>query len=294
MRQALILFYLSILIASCTSSTGESEKKQISVSILPQKYFLEKLVGDEYDINVIIPESNSPAVYEPSPRQISDLSKSIIYFSIGELGFEKAWMEKLQSANPDMKLVNTSKGVSLIMGDEDDHHGHHGVDPHIWMSRGACFQMAINMKTALAAENPDNATIYEKNLSDLQQEISKVDYQIRDMLADLPSRQFLIYHPSLSYYARDYKLEQIAIELHGKEPSLEYIQETIGKASGSGLKNVFVQQQFNTESAETIAQELGGKVILFNPLSLQWDQEIISLTKKILENANLKDEQEAN
>jgi len=294
MRTAFVIILLAITISACNSGSGLSEKPQISVSILPQKYFLEKLAGDEYDVNVIIPESNSPAVYEPTPRQIKDLSKSIIYFSIGELGFEKAWMEKLQSANPDMKVVNTSNGVTLITGDEHDHHGHQGVDPHFWMSPGACFQMAINMKTALAAENPDNATIYEKNLSDLQQEISKVDYQIRDMLADMPARQFLIYHPSLSYYARDYKLEQIAIELHGKEPSLEYIQETIGKATGSGLKNVFVQQQFNAESAETIALEMGGKVILFNPLSLQWDQEIMSLTKKILENANLEDEQEAN
>ena len=294
MRQAIAIILLAFTLSACNSGSGISEKPQISVSILPQKYFLEKLAGDEYDINVIIPESNSPAVYEPSPRQIKDLSKSSIYFSIGELGFEKAWLEKLQSANPDMKLVNTSNGVPLIMGDEHDHDGHHGADPHMWMSPGACFQMAINMKTALASENPDNATIYEKNLSDLQKEISRLDYQIRDMLADIPSRQFLIYHPSLSYYARDYGLEQIAIELHGKEPSLEYIQRTIGKATGSGLKNVFVQQQFNTESAEAIARELGGKVILFNPLSMEWDQEIISLTKKILENANLKDEQEAN
>jgi len=283
MRQTIAIILLIIVLSGCNSLTGDSEKEQITVSIWPQKYFLEKLVGDDFQINVMIPESNSPAVYEPTPQQIKSLSNSVFYFANGELGFEKAWMQKLKSGNPDMIVVNTSKGISLI---HESDHGHQGADPHYWLSPGACFQMVINMKEELAKAYPEKSTVYEKKLSEIQKEIAEIDFLIRDMLAGLQKRQFLIYHPSLSYYARDYNLEQLAIEIHGKEPSLVYIQETIKRASKKGLKNVFVQQQFNTESAETIAKELGGQVILFNPLSYNWDQEIISLTRKMIENAS--------
>lgn len=290
MRRFIPLLLILGIAASCISPADQTEKKNITVSIWPQKYFLEMLAGDEYKINVMVPESSSPAVYEPTPQQVKDLSESMAYFAIGALGFEKAWMGKFKSANPDMHIINTSRGVSLI---GDHNHGDHGVDPHYWMSPGACFQMAINMKEELVALNPDKATTYEKNLSQIKEHVSEIDFQIRDMLADMKPRQFLIYHPSLSYFARDYNLEQLPIELHGKEPSLQYMQEIIKKASLAGLKNVMVQKQFNTASAEAIADELGGRVILFNPLAYQWDQEIVSLAGKLAKYNEANHEQEA-
>ena len=274
-----------VFMAGCTG-IGPEEKNQLTVSILPQKYFLDKLVGEDFQVNVMVPESQSPAIYEPTPRQMQELGSSVIYFAIGSLEFERAWMDKIQSANKDMVIVNTSNGVSLIR----DQHGH-GVDPHYWMSPGACFQMAINMKEELVKRYPEKATLYEKRLSDIQQEIAGVDFQMRDILADLEQRKFLIYHPSLAYFARDYNLEQLPIELHGKEPSMKYIQEIIRRAKKAALKNVLVQQQSNTESAETIAGELGGEIILFNPLTYDWDQELITLAKKIQRFSYIENEQ---
>lgn len=292
MRPAIILFCISILIASCTSNSDNSEKKHLTASIWPQKYFLEKIAGDEYEINVMIPASNSPAVYEPSPQQINSLNRSVFYFAIGELGFEKAWLEKLQANNPKMLVVNTSEGIKLIHDHVHEGEHQHGTDPHYWMSPGACFQMAINMKTALVKVHPENAELYEKNLSDLEKELSAIDFQIRDMLAEIENRNFLIYHPSLSYYARDYNLKQIPVEMEGKEPSLMSIKETIQMANELGLKDVFIQRQFNAESATTIARELDGKVILFDPLSYNWDEEILSLTKMMLETLTTHHEEE--
>jgi zinc transport system substrate-binding protein len=290
MRRFIPLLLLLVIANSCLSPTGKSGKNIITVSIWPQKYFLEMLAGSEYEINVMVPEGSSPAVYEPTPQQVKDLSQSAAYIAIGALGFEKAWMEKFKSANPDMHIINASRGVSLI---NEPTHGNHGVDPHYWMSPGACFQMAINMKEELVALNPEKATAYEKNLSEIKEHVSRIDFQVREMLSDLKQRHFLIYHPSLSYFARDHNLEQLSIEEHGKEPSLQHMQETIEKASELGLKNVMVQEQFNTESAKTIAGELGGRVILFNPLAYQWDREMISLADKILHYNEVNHEQEA-
>ena len=131
-----------LLLTACNSSTEQNGKKIISVSIIPQKYFVEMIAGDEFEINVLIPPGSSPASYDPSPKQLKDLNKSKVYLKVGHLGFEKAWMTSIKKNHEDLKIADLSAGCDLVQGveTEEEHaahghdHSHAGIDPHIWMS----------------------------------------------------------------------------------------------------------------------------------------------------------------
>lgn len=282
-RKYLFPLFLITLFWGCRS--GTKEEKILSVTIEPQQYFLENIVGDSYKINTIVPAGVSPETYEPTPTMMMKLRESAIYFKVGFLGFENAWADNLAKNNPDVKIVNCSEGIELIYG---EHHHATGKsegedehvllpDPHVWSSPKTARIFAENMYRGLITYDPQYEEIYRGNFSKLIMRIDRTDSIITRLLADIPSRSFIIYHPALSYLARDYGLKQYSIEFEGKNPSPAQMKALIDIARKEGINVVFVQQGFETKNATVIANEIGGKVYVINPLAYEWDKELIRI-----------------
>lgn len=282
-RKYLFPLFLITLFWGCRS--GTKEEKILSVTIEPQQYFLENIVGDSYKINTIVPAGVSPETYEPTPTMMMKLRESAIYFKVGFLGFENAWADNLAKNNPDVKIVNCSEGIELIYG---EHHHATGKsegedehvllpDPHVWSSPKTARIFAENMYRGLITYDPQYEEIYWGNFSKLIMRIDRTDSIITRLLADIPSRSFIIYHPALSYLARDYGLKQYSIEFEGKNPSPAQMKALIDIARKEGINVVFVQQGFETKNATVIANEIGGKVYVINPLAYEWDKELIRI-----------------
>lgn len=282
-RKYLFPLFLITLFWGCRS--GTKEEKILSVTIEPQQYFLENIVGDSYKINTIVPAGVSPETYEPTPTMMMKLRESAIYFKVGFLGFENAWADNLAKNNPDVKIVNCSEGIELIYG---EHHHATGKsegedehvllpDPHVWSSPKTARIFAENMYRGLITYDPQYEEIYRGNFSKLIMRIDRTDSIITRLLADIPSRSFIIYHPALSYLARDYGLKQYSIEFEGKNPSPSQMKALIDRARKEGINVVFVQQGFETKNATVIANEIGGKVYVINPLAYEWDKELIRI-----------------
>lgn len=294
MRKYIFLLFVATMFFACTSGTKNTEKT-LTVTIAPQHYFLKKLVGDTYKINTLVPPSTSPETYEPSPATMIELGKSNAYFKVGFLGFENAWSEKLAQNNPNVRIVDCSEGIELV---EDEHgHGHShgdghdhahgdGADPHIWSSPKNALKMAENMLAALLEIDSENADIYRENFKSLSEEIAKTDEIIKKKLENIPSRSFIIYHPALGYFAQDYGLTQYSIEFEGKSPSPAQLKETVDLARKDNIKIVFIQQGFDTKNAEVVANEIGAKVCMINPLAEDWDKELIRLADILATNTN--------
>ena len=292
MRKYIFLLFVATMLFACTSGSKNAEKT-LTVTIAPQHYFLKKLAGDVYKINTLVPPSTSPETYEPSPATMIELGKSTAYFKVGFLGFENAWSEKLAQNNPNVKIVDCSEGIELM---EDEHgHGHshgdghdhahtHNSDPHIWTSPKNALNMAENMLAALLEIDPENENIYRENFKSLSEEILKTDEIIKKKLENIPSRSFIIYHPALGYFARDYGLTQYSIEFEGKSPSPAQLKETIDLARKDNIKSVFILQGFDSKNAEVVAHEIGAKVITINPLSEEWADELIRLADILAKN----------
>ncbi len=290
MKKIGIILLMAALFTGCVNNNRENSKPRIAVSILPQEYFVTKIAGDIFDINVLIPPGASPATYEPTPSQLVSLSKTDLYLKLGHTGFEMAWMEKLTSANKEMKVVDLSEEIDLIIEDvAHDHahdHGHHhgGVDPHIWLSPKNVKFIAKNIHEALLTDYPEHREIFDSNLGVFLQELDSLDHYISETLSNLRSHGFFTYHPSLSYYARDYNLEQHPMELEGKEPSSAHMKKLIDTGIEKDIKIIFLQMQFDQKNAEVLAKESGAEIVQINPLDIEWYEQMVFITQKLKAN----------
>jgi zinc transport system substrate-binding protein len=215
MKRILLILAVALVVTSCAPGTGEGEKQVITVSILPQKTFVEKIAGDDFDVQVLVPQGASPESYTLLPSQLKKISGSIVWFRLGYIGFELSWREKVEQLNRNMEVVDLSEGLDLIVGEEVQHGDHvhlDGVDPHVWLSPRLVKQMAGRMTEVLARLNPEKSSEYQTNYQKFVKEIDLLDVQLRNSLKDYQGRAFITFHPSLSYYARDYGLVQYPLE----------------------------------------------------------------------------------
>jgi zinc transport system substrate-binding protein len=286
--QRFSLFIIILIFAanwSCQSNrTSENITKVVTVTILPQQYVLSKIAGDKFSINVLIPEDANHETYEPTARQMVETGRSMAYFKVGHLDVEKSWLGKIGDSNPGMKIYDTSEGLDLIYG-ETHMHGDHvhegGIDPHTWLSVSGIKVQADNILKGLTENDPENAAFYKNNHALFVASLDSLDREIRSILDSSGTDRFMIYHPSLGYFARDYNLTQIAIEQEGKEPSPAYMKELIDLARQKKINTIFISSQFNKQSAVTIAGQLNAKVEEFNPSSPDWGNNMVSIARKI-------------
>jgi zinc transport system substrate-binding protein len=269
---------------------------RVFVSILPQKYFVEKIAGGLADVSVLVMPGASPHTYEPTPQQMTALAGAKAYFSIG-VNFEEVWLPRLNSANPNMRIVATDRGIEKIpMAAHDDHdehdqHDQHGghdhehgtLDPHVWLSPDGARVLARNTCTGLIKMDPANEAAYRANADALLLEIDRVDAEIRTRLGPLPKnrRSFMVFHPSWGYFARQYGLTQIPIEIQGKEPNPRGLSQIITQGRDLGIKVIFVQPQFSEKSAAVIATEIGATTAELDPLAEDWAATMLHAAQAI-------------
>ena len=276
-----------------SASETTSEPLDITVSILPQEYFVEKIGGDRVEVNIMVEPGASPATYEPKPQQMKALSEAEAYVSIG-VPFEKAWMEKIKGANPQMLVIDSAQGIERMEMVAHHHHGEaehdhehdHGaetLDPHIWLSPQLVKLQAENIYQGLVKIDPENEAEYQANLAQFLTEIDQLDRQIKQNLTGIENRQFIVFHPAWGYFARDYDLEQVSIEVGGQEPSAAELGEIVKEAQEENIKVIFAQPEFSTKSAETIAQEIDGKVLLITPLAPDWSNNLLQVSQTFVE-----------
>lgn len=268
MRKITYLFIYIVafaLLCGCGGNKNQSTQNTIYVSIAPLKPIIEGIVGDDYTVEVLVPAGASPETFEPTPKQFIALNKSKLVFGTGLLDFEKSLLEKVHDQS---KVINLSNGIQTIAGScshtHHGHHCHHGVDPHIWCSPKALKIMAQNAYEAIKT-NLSNKK-YNKNYSAINEKITALDNDVQTMCSSASLPYFIIYHPALTYLARDYNLEQVAIEDQGKEPSAKRIAEIIDRGRRNGIKRVFYQSEFPRSCVAVIAEDIGAEAMEINPL----------------------------
>lgn len=266
----------ALLWVSC--SGGGERQRIVSVTVLPLQYFAGQIAGDKFEINCVVPAGNNPEAYDPSPSQLAAVDRSEAYFRTGGLGFEVAWLDKLCRNNPGMKLYDMSAGIDLLR-DTHDHDApgephEEGFDPHIWSSPRQARAIARNMYDAFVELDPDNRDYYRQNYGTLLAEIDRVDSLLTAVLEPVRGQTFVIYHPSLSYLARDYGLRQLSVEHNGKTPSAYYMKQLVDTARACGVDVIFIQKEFDVKQVQMLAGELDCRVVPVNPLNYDWSDEL--------------------
>lgn len=271
----LIVVAIITTLISCNNKTDSS--KTITVSILPEKYLVKSICGEEYKINVLIPPGASPATFDLTSKHAKALLKSKLYFPIGTLPYEQNHIKNLLKDNKTVKTVELSKGLDLI---EHEHfHGDckHNTDPHIWTSPNNIQIMAKTIYETLCETYPSDKDLFRENYENLISIFKNLDIEIANKLDKKINRSFIIFHPSLTYFARDYNLEQIEIEKNGKEASPVHIKDILNQSKESQVNIIFIQKEFNSKEAQYIANSIGAEIFVINPLN----EDIYGELKKI-------------
>ena len=282
MKQFLYLILLCSILSGCKGKSDkrafDPSKPTVSVTIEPFRYFVEQIAGNDVNVNVMVPAGSNPETYEPTAQQMVQLSQSILYFKVGKIGFETTWMKKLQQNAKKMKVIDTSAGIDLQKTRGGD------IDPHTWMSIRNAGVITANIAGALMEAFPDKAKTYKENywkyrthLNELEAKMDKYDFSVKY------GRQtsFVIYHPILTYFAKERYLEQIPLEEEGREPSISQLKEIINIAKSEDINLLFVQKEFANRNVQTFIKETGVKPIEINPLSYDWEEQMLYIMKCI-------------
>jgi len=262
---------------------------QVTVSLLPQAYFVERIGGDLVWVNVMVGPGEEAHTYEPKPEQMKALSESTLFFSIG-IEYEQSWLPRFADINPELLLIDSAEGIERIeesephSHDEGDDHGEEtedhdndddhdqelGLDPHVWLSPSNGKIIAENVYSALISVSPENTAFFTSNYEELIADIDALQSRITAALSGLTQRNFMVYHPAWGYFANEFGLTQIAVQTGGTDPSASELAEIIDLALTENISVIFVQPTFNAANARTIAQEVNGEVVLVDPLARDW------------------------
>lgn len=270
---------LTVVLLTACSSKRSADENTFYVSILPLRSLVGEIVGEDFDIRVLVPPGASPETFEPTSRQFSDLNRADLIFSVGLIDFENTLLNKVKDP---ASVIDLSRGIDLIAGScsHEGHHHAHGVDPHVWTSPRALQQMAANAYRAIHATYPDSAK-YTANFMRLRERLEELDARTAEKIARSGVASFIVYHPALTYYARDYGLSQIAVETDGKEPSARQLAQLIRMARENGIDKIFYQAQFPASTVEILARDINARSIEIDPLREDVIANIDSLTDLI-------------
>lgn len=272
MRFFAILLPAFFLLLSCAGGAS-NDKSLLAVTMEPYRFIVEAVAGDDWQVVSVVPRGSSPETFDPSPARMMLLDRCKGYFAVGGLGFEQAWNAKIARMFPSLPLFDTSVGIERI----DD-------DPHLWTSPDNMILIARNICSALCGIDTARADAYKARLQVAEAVLCGVDSTIHARVIAGVDSAFLVFHPSLTYFARRYGLRQIALEEHGKEPSAAHMKEIIDEARRQGVRKVFVQAEFDKKHAESVARELDAEIITIDPLNYDWCGEMLRVADKLKNN----------
>ncbi|MFZ5765818.1 MAG: metal ABC transporter solute-binding protein, Zn/Mn family [Thermodesulfobacteriota bacterium] len=257
--------------ATATGSQNDG-RVPVVVSIPPQLFFVERIGGERVRADVMVRPGQSPHTYAPTPKQMAGLARAKIYFRIG-VAFENGFLPKLQSAVPDIRIVDTTSGITLAkMTAHDEHgddHGHQAeeLDIHTWLDPMLVKQQAAIIRDSLSELDPADRSLFAANYRRFAEELDALHLRLSQSLAPYRGKSFFVFHPAFGYFARAYGLHQVAVESGGKQPGPRHLARLIDRARAEGVQVLFVQPQFSVKSAETIARAIDGVVIPLDPLA---------------------------
>ncbi|MEE8590953.1 MAG: zinc ABC transporter substrate-binding protein [Spirochaetia bacterium] len=266
--------------------SSEQGEPIVFVSIGPQRYLVQSIAGSRIRVEVLVQSGQDPHTFEPTPKQMAQLSRGRLYFRIG-VAFERSLIPRIRSSNPQLKIIDTQAGIELREIEEGNHegedHDEHGLDPHTWLSPLLAKRQAQIIRDALIEADPGGREEYEAGYRNLAAELDSLHEEIAAVLAPYRGEEIFVYHPAYGYFTDEYGLRQVAVETGGSEPSAQQLARLIERARERQVRIIFVQPQFSRTGAEAVAEAIGGVVVPLDPLAEDYVENLREMARKIAE-----------
>jgi zinc transport system substrate-binding protein len=280
-RVPVLAVLLAAGLVSLSPTTSASRPLNVTVSILPQVWFVEEIGGELVEVSVLVGPGHSPATYEPTPKQMAGLEQADLFLAAG-VPFEHGLVPRIR-ALPEAPVVAGPEA------EPHDHGHHHDTDPHTWLDPVQAQAMADTISSRLQDLSPENAAHFEARCQELRQRLAALGAQVREILAPYRGRSFIVFHPAFGHFAAAFDLVQIPVEAGGHEPGPRHLAEVIDRAKASGARSVIVQPQFSRKSAETVADAIGAEIIVLDPLAADYENNLIHLARTLAERFDAED-----
>lgn len=284
---------VQVIISGCSSNAsvlqaGTSGEKPLTIctSFYPVYIMvlnITKNVPGVKLVNIAPPQTGCLHNYQLTPADMKILENSQI-FVVNGAGME-TFLDKVIKNLPNLKIVEASKGISLLKNQEDndegkgyDHtaqnHEHqwpnheHEVNPHVWVSISGVTEQVKNIGEQLARLDPEHAELYLKNTNNYIAELEALKSRMREELKGVKNRDIVTFHDAFYYFAREFNLNICAVIQgggDGSQPSARELAKTIEVIKKYGVKAIFAEPQYPASAAETIARETGAGVYILDP-----------------------------
>lgn len=291
-QRIILLLGIAFLVVQPPSAPAGGQKSSEQgepiafVSIGPQRYLVQSIAGSRIRVEVLVQSGQDPHTFEPTPKQMAQLSRGRLYFRIG-VAFERSLIPRIRSSNPQLKIIDTQAGIELREIEEGNHegedHDEHGLDPHTWLSPLLAKRQAQIIRDALIEADPGGREEYEAGYRNLAAELDSLHEEIAAVLAPYRGEEIFVYHPAYGYFTDEYGLRQVAVETGGSEPSAQQLARLIERARERQVRIVFVQPQFSRTGAEAVAEAIGGVVVPLDPLAEDYVENLREMARKIAE-----------
>jgi zinc transport system substrate-binding protein len=270
---SVLIAVLAIVAISHAPKAKTTGKIGVVVTILPQAEFVERVGGDKVTVSIMVPPGQEPHTYAPTLNQLAAVKQAKLYAEVGSgIDFELSYMGSIAEANRNMLVVDCSKGIELIEN-----------DPHIWLSPRNAEIMVQNICDGLIQVDPQDREYYIHNENEYLAKLDKLDTDIIGNLTGITNRWFIVFHPAWGYFAADYDLTQVAIEIEGKTPSPKDVADVVQEAKEHDIKMVFASPEFDVKSAQTIAEAIGGRVALIDPLARDYIDNMYKVLSELVQ-----------
>jgi zinc transport system substrate-binding protein len=281
-----ILFCLPGVAVITTAHARTHDPVNVFVSILPQKYLVERVGGERVIVNVMVRPGLNPETYEPTPKQMAELSNADLYFRMA-VPFESVWIKRISSINPEIRIIECCGDLAINDPVTHEHEFHAGLvnDAHIWTSPQNAIVLAEIIKSALSEFDPEYADHFENNYRTLVSELNDLDQHIEAELAGINNRYLIVAHPSWGHFAEAYGLQQISIEQHGMEIKARQLSKLVEFARKENIHTIYTQKQFNNASAKILAREINSRIVELDPLAEDYINNLRHVTQAIIAGA---------
>jgi zinc transport system substrate-binding protein len=279
--------------ATSPAPTGDANSSLIGcfVTIQPQADFVRRIGRDRVSVEVLVGPGQSEHTFDATPRQMTALAGARVYFCIG-VPCEKSLLPKIADVNPRLEIVDTSAGVNFRHGGpccaphpagsaHDEQDDELVRDPHIWLDPRLVKIQARNICDALAKIDPTGASIYRRNCAEFEEQLDKLHAELTSRLAPFKGSEFIVFHPAYGYLADAYGLRQIAVEEDGKEPTIKQLTGLIDLAKRKNIRDIFVQPQFATAGAATVASAVRGRTVVLDPMVTDYVRDMRAIVEKL-------------
>ncbi|MFG1696324.1 metal ABC transporter substrate-binding protein [Nonomuraea sp. NPDC049309] len=270
--------------SACGSGTAEtgsvSGKPEVVAAFYPLQWLSEQVGGSDAQVSVLTAPGVEPHDLELGIPQVTQIKNAALTVYIK--GIQPAVDD---AVDPETSFDAATAVSTIPAGEHSDEDGHaeeeheHEVayDPHIWLDPARLATVATELGERLAAADPAHAQGYKDRAAKTADALNALDQEFAKGLTTCKTKTLVTAHEAFGYLADRYHLKQVGITLDPEtEPSPTRLSEVGKLARAEGVTTIFTEALVSPKVAEVLANEVGAKTAVLDPLESKPSGDYVS------------------